>query len=111
MQRLLWLPMTRLAGLCTVLSVFASAATAHAECLWRLGWPSDERIQMVPWGTVPRDSFLTKIDCERAIENMLREAIRGQALLVELPACVCVRDYDDVARSSGSSNLTAASCF
>jgi len=66
---------------------------------------------MVPWGTVPRDSFLTKIDCERAIENMLREAIRGQALLVELPACVCVRDYDDVARSSGSSNLTAASCF
>src|SRR5262249_41571365 len=26
MQRLLWLPMTRLAGLCTVLSVFASAA-------------------------------------------------------------------------------------
>jgi len=29
---------------------------------------------------------------------MLQEAIRGQALLVEVPACVCVRGRDDWAR-------------
>jgi len=88
----------RSAGLLVALSLLTSAATAHAECRWSVRWPSDDRIWAIPWGTVPHDSFLTKGECEGAIQSMLREAIRGQALLVEVPACVCVPGRDDLAR-------------
>ena len=70
---------------------------AEADCSWRVGWPNDKRIWTIPWGTVPRGSFATRLECDRAIENMLREAILGEALLIELPACVCVPGHDDVA--------------
>ena len=88
----------RSAGLLVALSVLTSAATAHAECRWSVRWPSDDRIWAIPWGTVPHGSFLTKGECEGVIQSMLREAIRGQALLVEVPACVCVPGRDDLAR-------------
>ena len=90
----------RFAGL---LAAFAfaelvSAAAAGAECSWSVRWPSDDRIWAIPWGAVPLGSFLTKRECEGAIQGMLQEAIRGQALLVEVPACVCVHSRDDWAR-------------
>ena len=89
--------MMRFASLLTTSCLLTSPAIAQAECWWRLGWPNDERIWAVPWGAVPRGGFLTRIDCERVIDTMLREAIRGQALLIELPTCVCVPGYDDFA--------------
>lgn len=85
------------AGLLAASALLTSAAMAQADCSWRVGWPSDKRIWSIPWGTVPRDRFATRIDCEGAIDDMLREAIRGQALLIELPVCVCVSRYDDLA--------------
>lgn len=90
--------MMRIASLLTISCLLTSPAIAQAECLWRLGWPHDERIWAVPWGGVPRGGFLTRIDCERATGTMLGEAIRGQALLIELPTCVCVPGYDDFAQ-------------
>lgn len=73
-------------------------ATAYAECSWRVRWPNDDRIWAVPWGTVPRGGFVTRTACERAIENMVQEAIGDQALLIEMPVCVCVPGGDDLAR-------------
>lgn len=90
--------MMRCADLLTASCLVASAAIAPAECSWRLGWPTDERIWAVPWGSAPRGDFLTRMDCERAIDTMLGEAIRGQALLIELPACVCIPGYDNFAQ-------------
>jgi hypothetical protein len=87
----------RFAGRLVVFSLLISAATATAECSWSVRWPSDHRIWAIPWGTVPPGSFATKSECERAIQNMLQEAIRGQALLVEMPACRCVPGRDDLA--------------
>ena len=89
----------RFAGLLVVFSVLVSAATADAECSWSVRWPTDDRIWAIPWGTVPHGSFLTKRECEGAIQGMLHEAMRGQALLVEVPACVCVPGRDDWART------------
>jgi len=91
--------MMRLTSLLVAFSLLTSAATAYAECSWRVRWPNDDRMWAVPWGTVPRGSFVTRTACERAIENMLQEAIRAQALLIEAPACVCVPGRDDLARS------------
>jgi hypothetical protein len=88
----------RLAGLLIVFSVVASDVAA-AECSWSVRWPTDHRIWAIPWGSVPHGSFLTKRECDGAIQGMLEEAIRGQALLVEVPACVCVPGRDDWARS------------
>ena len=88
----------RFAGLLAAFALFAPAASAGAECSWSVRWPSDDRIWAIPWGTVPRGSFFTKRECEGAIQGMLLEAIRGQALLVEVPACVCVLGRDDWAR-------------
>jgi hypothetical protein len=90
--------MMRLTSLLVAFSLLTSTATAYAECSWRVSWPNDDRIWAVPWGTVPRGSFVTRTDCETAIQTMLQEAIRGQALLIELPACVCVPRRDDLAR-------------
>jgi len=90
--------MIRFAGLLAAWFLFTSAAMAQADCSWRVGWPNDKRIWTIPWGTVPPGGFVTRIECEAAIDNMLREAIRGQALLIELPACVCVPGYDDLAQ-------------
>ena len=90
--------MTRFACLVAASSLFTFAAMAQADCSWRIGWPNDKRVWTVPWGNVPRADFVTRSECERAIENMLGEAIRGEALLVELPACVCVPGYDDSAQ-------------
>jgi hypothetical protein len=90
--------MMRLASLLTTSCLLTYPSIAHADCSWRLGWPNDERIWAVPWGRIPRDGFLTRIDCERVIDTMLGEAIRGQALLIELPTCVCVPGYDDFAQ-------------
>lgn len=89
--------MMRFASLLTTW-LLISPAIAQADCSWSLGWPNDERIWAVPWGGGPRGGFLTRIDCERAIDTMLGEAVRGQALLIELPTCVCVPGYDDFAR-------------
>ncbi len=91
--------MIRLTSLLVAFSLLPSAATAYGECSWRVTWPNDDRIYAVPWGTVPRGSFVTRTECERAIENMLQEAIRDQALLIEVPACVCVEGRPDLARS------------
>ncbi len=91
--------MMRLARLLVAFSLLVSAATAYAECSWRIRWPNDDRIWAVQWGTVPRGSFVPRTACERAIENMLQEAIRDHALLIEMPACVCVPGRDDLARS------------
>jgi len=91
--------MMRLTGLLVAFSLLTSAATAYAECSWRVRWPNDDRIWAVPWGTVPRGSFVMRTECERAIENMLQEAIRDRALLIEVPACVCIPGRDDLARS------------
>ena len=90
----------RFAGLLAAFAfaVLVSAAAAGAECSWSVRWPSDDRIWAIPWGAVPLGSFLTKRECEGAIQGMLQEAIRGQALLVEVPACVCVHSRDDWAR-------------
>ena len=90
--------MRRFASLLTTSCLLTSPAIAEAECSWRLGWPNDERIWAMPWGDVPRGDFRTRIDCERAVDLMLGEAIRGQALLVELPSCVCVPVYDGFAQ-------------
>jgi hypothetical protein len=90
--------MTRFVGLLAASSLFTSAAMVQADCSWRVKWPTDKRIWTIPWGTVPHGSFVTRIECEGAIDDMLREAIRGQALLLELPACVCVPGYDDLAQ-------------
>lgn len=89
----------RLAGLLLVFSALASADVADAECAWSVRWPTDDRIWAIPWGSVPHGGFRTKRECDAAIQGMLEEAIRGQALLVEVPACVCVRGRDDWARS------------
>jgi hypothetical protein len=78
--------------------VVSAAAAAGAECSWSVRWPTDDRIWAIPWGTVPAGSFFTKRECEGAIQGMLEEAIRGQALLVEVPACICVPRRDDLAR-------------
>ena len=86
------------AGLLAAALLFTSTAMAQADCSWRVRWPTDKRIWTIPWGTVPSGAFVTRIECEGAINEMLREAIKGQALLVELPACVCVPGYDDVAQ-------------
>ena len=104
--------MMRLASLLTASLLLTTAPIAHAACSWRVGWPNDNRIWTVPWGTVPRVGFVTRIECERAIDNMLREAISGQALLVELPACVCVPGYDDFAsvRLSTAAGGFASGC-
>lgn len=91
--------MMRLTSPLVAFSLLTSAATAYAECSWRVQWPTDDRIWAVPWGTVPRGSFVTRTACEKAIENMLQEAIRDQTLLIEVPACVCVSGRDDLARS------------
>lgn len=88
----------RLACLVAASSLFTFAAMAQADCSWGVGWPNDKRIWTVPWGDAPRSDFATRTECERAIENMLGEAIRGQALLIELPACICVPGYDDFAQ-------------
>ena len=64
--------MMRLTGLLVAIALLASAATVYAECSWRVRWPNDDRIWAVPWGTVPRGSFVTRTECERAIENMLQ---------------------------------------
>jgi len=88
----------RLTSLLIAFCLLMSAATAYAECLWGVRWPNDDRIWAVPWGTVPRGSFVMRTACEQAIETMLQEAIRGQALLIEMPACVCVPGRDDLAR-------------
>jgi hypothetical protein len=85
----------RFAGRLVVFSLLLSAATAEAECSWSVRWPIDERIWAIPWGSVPSGGFLTRTECEVAIQGMLQEAIRGQALLVEVPACVCVPRRDD----------------
>src|SRR4029450_7269467 len=85
----------RPAGLLTAFALLAPAASAGAECSWSVRGPSDDRIWGIPGGTVPGGSFLTKRECEGAIQGMLQEAIRGQALLVEVPACVCVPSGDD----------------
>jgi len=90
----------RSADLLVACSLLASASTASADCSWSVRWPKDERIWAVPWGSVPHGSFGTKAECERAIERMLQEAIRGQALLIEVPACVCAPGRDDMARLS-----------
>jgi hypothetical protein len=90
--------MMRFARLLATTCLLTYPAIAHAECSWRLGWPNDERIWAVPWGGVPRAGLRTRIDCERVIDTMLGEAIRGQALLIELPTCVCVPGYDDFAQ-------------
>lgn len=87
----------RSADLLIAFSLLTSASTASAECSWSVTWPNDQRIWAVPWGTVPRSSFATKAECDRAIEKMLQEAIRSQALLIEVPACVCVPGRDDLA--------------
>ena len=71
--------MMRLSSLLVAFSLLTSAATAYAECSWRVRWPNDDRIWAVPWGTVPRGSFVTRTACERAVENMLQEAIRDKA--------------------------------
>jgi hypothetical protein len=88
----------RFAALLTASSVLSFAAIAQAECSWRLGWPNDDRMWSVPWGGAPRDRFPTRMECERAIDTMLGEAVRGQALLIQLPACVCAPSYDDFAQ-------------
>jgi hypothetical protein len=87
----------RFAGLLAAFAfaVLVSAAAAGAECSWSVRWPSDHRIWAIPWGSVPHSGFPTKRECEAAIQGMLQEAIRGQALLVEMPACVCVPSRDD----------------
>src|SRR5262249_6907776 len=90
--------MMRFVNLLAASCLVASAAIAPAECSWRLGWPSDQRIWAVPWGSAPPGDFLTRMECERAIDTMLGEAIRGQALLIELPACVCIPGYDNFAQ-------------
>jgi len=92
-------PLIRLTSVLVAFSLLTSAATASAECSWRVTWPNDDRIYAVPWGNVPRGSFLTRAECKRAIENMLQEAMRDQALLIEVPACVCVPGRPDLARS------------
>jgi hypothetical protein len=85
----------RFAGLLVVFSLLMSAAAAEAECSWSVRWPIDERIWAIPWGSVPHSGFRVKRECEAVIQSMLQEAIRGQALLVEMPACVCVLGRDD----------------
>jgi hypothetical protein len=91
--------MTPLGIRLVALSMLTWAAAVHGECSWRVGWPNDDRIRTAPWGTVPPGIFVTRIECERAIEKMLREAMRDQALLIDLPACICIRGYDDLVRS------------
>jgi hypothetical protein len=90
--------MMRAAGLVAAFSLLNSATMAYTECLWSVRWPNDDRIRTVPWGAVPRASFVTRIECESAIESMLQEALRDRVLLIEVPACVCVPTRDDFAR-------------
>jgi hypothetical protein len=85
-------------ALLAAFGVLVSAAAADADCSWSVRWPTDDRIWAIPWGTVPHGIFLTKRECEVVIQGMLQEAIRGQALLVEMPACVCVHGRDDWVR-------------
>ena len=89
-----------LVGLLAALVLLVSAVSAGGgECSWSVRWPSDDRIWAIPWGSVPNGGFLTKSECERVIELMLQEAMSGQALLIEMPSCVCVPSRDDWARS------------
>jgi hypothetical protein len=87
------------AGLLAAIGLLMSAASAGAECSWSVRWPTDDRIWAIPWGSVPHGGFPTKSECEQEIQGMLQEAINGQALLVEMPACICVPSRDDWARS------------
>jgi len=84
----------RFIGLLAALVPLVSAVSAGGECSWSVRWPSDDRIWAIPWGSVPNGGFLTKSECEREIEFMLQEAMSGQALLVEMPSCVCVPSRD-----------------
>jgi hypothetical protein len=90
----------RCAGLLVVVVALAATATAAADCSWSIRWPTDDRIWAIPWGTVPAGTFRTQRECEGAVQHMLQEAIRGQALLVEVPACVCASGRDDWASES-----------
>ena len=83
-----------------VVLLLASVSTVEAECKWAMpaavpavpvpGQPQPQRAE--PYSATFRGSFGTRAECEKALRNMLDDAINRAALLTNFPACFCDSD-------------------